>query len=66
MGSRSTESGLFTRDEPIAALGPAPEVTNRAFELKDGELAGPMRVSRGLVIFSTSGQEASKLPALAT
>ena len=36
----------------------------RAFELKDGEVAGPMRVSRGLVIFSTSGQEPSKLPAL--
>ena len=63
-GLTVTESGLFSRDEPIAALGPAPEVTNRAFELKDGELSGPMRVSRGLVIFSTSGQEASKLPAL--
>ena len=63
-GLAVTESGLFTRDEPIAALGPAPEVTHRAFELKDGELSGPVRVSRGLVIFSTSGQEASKLPAL--
>ncbi len=63
-GIAVTESGLFTRDEPIAALGPAPEVTERAFELKDGELAGPVRVSRGLVIFSTSGQEASKLPVL--
>ncbi len=63
-GLAVTESGLFTRDEPIAALGPAPEVTNQAFELKEGELSGPMRVSRGLVIFSTSGQEASKLPAL--
>ena len=63
-GLTVTESGLFARDEPIAALGPAPEVSDRAFELKDGELSGPMRVSRGLVIFSTSGQEASKLPAL--
>jgi peptidyl-prolyl cis-trans isomerase D len=63
-GLAVNESGLFTRDEPIAALGPAPEVTNQAFELKEGELSGPMRVSRGLVIFSTSGQEASKLPAL--
>lgn len=64
-GIAVTESGLFMRDEPIAALGPAPEVSARAFELKDGEVAGPVRVSRGLVIFSTSGQEASKLPALA-
>ncbi|MBK5299383.1 MAG: SurA N-terminal domain-containing protein [Vicinamibacteria bacterium] len=62
-GLTVAESGYFTRDEPIAALGPAPDVTSRAFELKDGELAGPVRVSRGLVIFSTSGKEASKLPA---
>jgi peptidyl-prolyl cis-trans isomerase D len=63
-GLAIAESGLFTRDEPIAALGPAPEVSTRAFELKEGELAGPVRVSSGLVIFSTSGQESSKLPAL--
>ena len=63
-GLAVAESGLFTRDEPIAALGPAPEVGTRAFELKDGEVAGPVRVSSGLVIFSTSGQEPSKLPAL--
>ena len=64
-GITVVESGLFGRDEPIAALGPAPEVATRAFELKPGELAGPVRVSRGLILFSTSGQEASKLPTLA-
>ena len=64
-GITVVESGLFGRDEPIAALGPAPDVSSRAFELKPGELAGPVRVSRGLILFSTSGQEASKLPALA-
>lgn len=63
-GLTVTDSGLFTRDEPIAGLGPAPEVTNRAFELKDGELAGPVRVARGLVFFTTTGQEASRLPKL--
>ena len=56
-GLTVTESGLFARDEPIAALGPAPEVTNRAFELKDGELSGPMRVSRGLVIFQPAARK---------
>jgi peptidyl-prolyl cis-trans isomerase D len=64
-GVAVAESGFFSPDEPIAGLGPAPEVTTRAFELKDGELAGPVRVSGGLVIFSTSGKEASKVPALA-
>jgi peptidyl-prolyl cis-trans isomerase D len=60
-----SESGFFTRDEPIAALGPAPEITTRAFELKAGEVAGPSRVSRGLVIFTMTGEEPSRLPALA-
>ena len=64
-GLTVVESGFFARDEPIAALGPAPEITNRAFELKDDEVAGPVRVARGLVIFSTSGREDAKLPALA-
>jgi len=64
-GITVAESGFFTRDEPIAGLGPVPDVTNRAFELTDGEVAGPVRVSRGQVIFSISGKEASKLPALA-
>lgn len=64
-GLAVAESGFFTRDEPIAALGPAPEVSNQAFELKEGEVAGPVRTPRGLVIFASSGAEASRLPALA-
>ena len=63
-GLTVAESGFFTRDEPIAALGPAPEVTEQAFELEVGELGGPSRVSRGLVVFSPSGTEPSRLPAL--
>jgi len=64
-GLAVAESGFFTRDEPIAALGPAPEIAARAFELKSGEVAGPSRVSRGLVIFTMTGEEPSRLPALA-
>ncbi len=43
------ESGFFARDEPILALGPSPEAANRAFEMKPGEVAGPLRASRGFV-----------------
>ena len=43
------ESGFFARDEPILGLGPAPEVANRAFEMKPNEIAGPLRASRGFV-----------------
>ncbi len=63
-GLTVAESGLFTRDEPIAGLGPAPEVTNRAFESTPGTIEGPLRVPRGMVLFSTTAQEPSRLPAL--
>jgi peptidyl-prolyl cis-trans isomerase D len=43
------ESGFFARDEPIAGLGPAPEVTNKAFEMKQGDVSGALRASRGFV-----------------
>jgi len=43
------ESGFFARDEPILGLGPSPEAANRAFEMKPGEVAGPLRASRGFV-----------------
>src|SRR5476649_2176092 len=43
------ESGFFARDEPILGLGPSPEATNRAFEMKQGDVAGPLRASRGFV-----------------
>ena len=43
------ESGFFSREEPIVGLGPAPEAASRAFEMKEGEVAGPLRASRGFV-----------------
>jgi len=43
------ESGFFARDEPILGLGPAPEATNKAFDMKPGEVSGTLRASRGFV-----------------
>src|SRR3954468_14442242 len=43
------ESGFFARDEPILGLGPAPEAANKAFDMKQGDVAGPLRASRGFV-----------------
>ncbi|HJZ71351.1 MAG TPA: peptidyl-prolyl cis-trans isomerase [Vicinamibacterales bacterium] len=43
------ESGFFARDEPILGLGPAPEAASKAFEMKQGDVAGPLRASRGFV-----------------
>jgi peptidyl-prolyl cis-trans isomerase D len=58
------ESGFFDKDEPVAGLGPAPEVTEQAFTVKEGTVAGPARVARGLVFFSPVGSQPSRLPAL--
>ena len=58
------ETGFFAKDEPIGGLGPAPAVTGRAFELEEGQVAGPERVPRGQVFFATAGAEASRLPEL--
>jgi peptidyl-prolyl cis-trans isomerase D len=43
------ESGFFAKDEPILGLGPSPEAATKAFELKPGEVGGPLRASRGFV-----------------
>jgi peptidyl-prolyl cis-trans isomerase D len=48
-GMTVQESGFFARDEPILGLGPAPEAANRAFDMKQGDVAGPLRASRGFV-----------------
>ena len=45
------ESGFFARDEPILGLGPSPEAVRAAAftQMKQGEVAGPLRASRGFV-----------------
>ena len=43
------ESGFFAREEPILGLGPAPAASSKAFEMKQGEVAGPLQASRGFV-----------------
>jgi len=48
-GLTAQESGFFARDEPILGLGPSPEAANKAFDMKTGEVAGPLRASRGFV-----------------
>jgi peptidyl-prolyl cis-trans isomerase D len=59
------ESGSFTRDEPIAGFGPAPQITDAAFTLKEGSVSGPVRTARGIVFFTTTGRQESAIPKLA-
>jgi len=63
-GLQVQESGFFARDEPILGLGATPEVSARAFELKDGETSGEMRTGRGIVFFAVSGRQDAYVPKL--
>src|SRR5438874_11531295 len=58
------ESGFFARDEPILGLGPAPEAANKAFEMKQGEVAGPLRASRGFVFETLLQKQDPYIPKL--
>ncbi len=58
------ESGFFTRDEPILGLGPSPEAASRAFEMKQGDVAGPLRASRGFVFETLVARQDPYVPKL--
>jgi peptidyl-prolyl cis-trans isomerase D len=46
------DSGLFSREEPLAGLGFAPAVTSEAFTMEQGKVSGQLRTSQGLAFIS--------------
>jgi peptidyl-prolyl cis-trans isomerase D len=58
------ESGFFARDEPILGLGPAPEAANKAFEMKQGDVSGALRASRGFVFETLVARQDPYVPKL--
>jgi len=58
------ESGFFAREEPILGLGPAPQVTNKAFDMKQGDVAGPLSASRGPVFATLVAKQDPYVPKL--
>ena len=58
------ESGFFARDEPILGLGPSPEAASKAFEMKQGEVAGPLRASRGFIFETLVAKQDPYVPKL--
>jgi peptidyl-prolyl cis-trans isomerase D len=59
-----SESNFFSREEPIAGIGMAPAVADRAFELKDGEVSDPIRTPQGFAFITVTGRQEAKLPTL--
>jgi peptidyl-prolyl cis-trans isomerase D len=58
------ESGFFARDEPILGLGPSPEAASKAFEMKQGDVAGPLRASRGFLFETMLAKQDPYVPKL--
>jgi peptidyl-prolyl cis-trans isomerase D len=58
------ESALFGKDEPIAGLGMAPAVAERAFELKEGDVSEAIRTPQGFAFVTVTGRQDAYVPKL--
>jgi peptidyl-prolyl cis-trans isomerase D len=58
------ESGFFARNESILTLGSSPEAVARAFDMKPGEVSGPLTTARGFAFETVTGTQAPYLPKL--
>jgi peptidyl-prolyl cis-trans isomerase D len=61
-GWKVEETGFFTVDEPMLAIGGSPQVSAQIFGLKDGEVSQPLRVGRGVVFATLAGRQEPALP----
>jgi peptidyl-prolyl cis-trans isomerase D len=58
------ESGFFARDESILSLGSSPEAVSRAFEMKVGEVSGPLQAARGFAFETVTAIQPPSMPKL--
>ncbi|MGB2717331.1 MAG: peptidyl-prolyl cis-trans isomerase [Vicinamibacterales bacterium] len=58
------ESNFFAREEPISGIGLAPAVSQRAFEMKEGEVSEAVRTPQGFAFITLTGTEAARVPSL--
>ena len=59
-----SETGFFAREEPVPGIGPTPEVTNQAFQMKDGEVSRGLQSPRGPMYISVTGRRDPYVPNL--
>ena len=59
-----SESGFFSREEPIAGLGVAPAVAQEAFSSKQGEVKGPIATPQGQAFITVTGTQEARVPSL--
>lgn len=58
------ESGFFARDESILGLGSSPEAVSRAFEMKVGDVSGPLQSARGFAFETVVAIQPPAMPKL--
>jgi peptidyl-prolyl cis-trans isomerase D len=58
------DSGLFSREEPMAGLGFAPEVSSKAFELESGKVSGKLQTGQGFAWIVVTEIKPAALPTL--
>lgn len=58
------DSGLFSRDEPLAGLGFAPAVAASAFTLSQGKVSGLLRTNTGFAFIALTEIKSSYVPQL--
>jgi len=56
------EAGLFLVEEAVGGLGPQPELSQRLFASKEGEVTPAMRVAAGWVFATVTGRQDSYVP----
>ncbi len=65
LGARVSETGLFTENAVPAPLASVNKVIERAFELEQGELGGPIETANGVYLFKVSQKKPAELLPLA-
>jgi peptidyl-prolyl cis-trans isomerase D len=60
-----SDSGLFSRDEPLAGLGFAPAVAAAAFTMEQGKVSGQLRTNQGIAFIALTEIKPPAIPALA-
>lgn len=65
LGGKVQETALFSAAAAPAALAGETALFKKAFELKQGELGGPVETAKGIYIFKVKEKKAAELPPLA-
>jgi peptidyl-prolyl cis-trans isomerase D len=59
-----SESGFFSREEPISGLGLAPAAAEQAFSLADGAVSPAIRTPQGFAFLAVTGKQDAYVPNL--